>query len=106
MAERILNDDDNELGAHINDLLPGALPGCDYLVCLSEELTMLCPKCNRPNVLMIAEEVDIGVGIQKFLTGAECDVCGQIACCPTCNAWIWDGHEQHYDWCEFLKKET
>jgi hypothetical protein len=45
---------------------------------------MNCPRCNNPNAVEVADEVDIGVGIQKFVTGCECPECGLLSCCPAC----------------------
>lgn len=56
---------------------------------------MNCPVCNSPGAIEVAEEVDIGVGVQKFVTGLECPVCGPLAVCAMCGA----PNGQHYKWC-------
>jgi len=57
-----------------------------------------CPKCGGL-AEELAEEVDIGVGIQRHVYGAECPECGQIALCHGCGAWDF---QKHMDWCGAL----
>lgn len=57
-----------------------------------------CPVCRTPGATQVEEEVDIGVGIQKFVTGIECPKCGQIPICAICGA----PNNKHYKWCEAL----
>jgi hypothetical protein len=45
---------------------------------------MNCPKCHGPGAEEIADEVDIGVGIMRHVTGWDCMECGQIAACYSC----------------------
>jgi hypothetical protein len=45
-----------------------------------------CPKCGKPDCLVVAEEVDIGVGTQKHIFGFECDVCGPLGVCSFCGS--------------------
>lgn len=96
---------DDERGTNVDDFLSGALPCCAHLVRYQKRVDMLCPKCNKPDLLLIAEEVDIGVGVLRHTRGAECSDCGQLTCCPICGNWSWDGKENHHDWCEDFKKE-
>lgn len=49
----------------------------------------------------IHEEVDIGVGTQRFLSYYECPECGPRAVCPTCKALSGTPCE---DWCESIAK--
>lgn len=62
-----------------------------------------CPLCSFPSELeLIYEEVDIGVGVQRHVSGAECPQCGaRFACCDHCGAFEF---EQHHSWCSELKK--
>lgn len=60
---------------------------------------MNCPICNKPNCEEIADEVDIGVGIQKYVYGYECQDCGQLSICHSCG-----GIEEHNAWCPILKE--
>lgn len=64
---------------------------------------MNCPICNRPNVEEHADEVDIGVGVQKHIYGYICDECGEIAVCPICGGLA----NQHSEYCSaaFSNKE-
>jgi len=56
-----------------------------------------CPKCGLPETVLIEEEVDIGVGIQKFVVGWDCDQCGRLIACVSCGAAL---GTQHNKWCE------
>jgi len=58
---------------------------------------VLCPKCGGSEFELLQDEVDIGVGVQAFIIGGECSVCGQMAICASCGAWE---HEPHRSWCE------
>lgn len=58
---------------------------------------MRCPKCNAEGAEELADEVDIGVGIQKHVYGAECQMCGPLAICSRCGAWDF---EPHRPWCK------
>jgi transcription elongation factor Elf1 len=57
---------------------------------------MNCPKCNATNVEEFAEEVDIGVGVQRHLVGVTCPVCGQLSVCSGCGVWDF---QVHATWC-------
>jgi hypothetical protein len=58
-----------------------------------------CPKCHKPIAEEIVEEVDIGVGIQRFVTGWACGDCGLIATCNGCGR----PEPDHAKWCDSLK---
>lgn len=58
---------------------------------------MKCPICGSVECDEVAEEVDIGVGIEKFTVGFECANCGQIPVCPHCG-----GVKTHAKWCKEL----
>lgn len=45
---------------------------------MKEDETDKCPICGG-DVIRIEDEVDIGVGILKNLTGWDCPKCGQIS---------------------------
>lgn len=58
---------------------------------------MNCPHCNSHRLEEVAEEVDIGVGVQRHVTGWECLECGSaIAACPHCGRPEGEGHAA---WC-------
>ena len=57
-----------------------------------------CPRCGGPDFEIIAEEVNIGVGVQTFVRGGECRTCGPLARCPQCGSW----EETHATWCSAL----
>lgn len=59
---------------------------------------MNCPKCNQPGATECADEVDIGVGIQKHVWGFECATCGQIAVLYCCGKLDFQGHAA---WCNY-----
>jgi hypothetical protein len=63
---------------------------------------MKCPKCNQEGVEELSNEVDIGVGVQKFVYGYECPTCGQIGVCGECGALDFQLHSR---WCSVLKHE-
>lgn len=56
---------------------------------------MNCPKCNQHGAEECADEVDIGVGIQKHVWGCECPACGQLAIHSCCGKWEFQGHATH-----------
>ena len=56
-----------------------------------------CPKCGLPEAVLVEEEVDIGVGIQKFTVGWECDQCGQLTACTGCGVAL---GTEHREWCD------
>ncbi len=56
-----------------------------------------CPKCGAEGAVELAEEVDIGVGIQRHVYGYECSECGQIAVCISCGM---PDFLPHAKWCE------
>jgi len=79
-----------------------AHPDYDLLKDMHDELET-CPVCKQPKCFNPwIEEVDIGVGVQTFLRGGECNHCGQITKCPTCSSFT----NEHESWCEDLKKLT
>jgi hypothetical protein len=47
---------------------------------------MNCPKCNDPRAEELFDEVDIGVGVQRFTFGCECPHCGTLSVCQ-CGRW-------------------
>ena len=56
-----------------------------------------CPKCSSPDVELLKDEIDIGVGVQECIRGAECRACGaQFGMCDQCGAW---DHSPHAEWC-------
>lgn len=59
---------------------------------------MNCPKCNQSGATECADEVDIGVGIQKHVWGCECVECGQIEVNDCCGQWECHGHAA---WCNY-----
>ena len=59
-----------------------------------------CPKCQQDTAEILIESVDIGVGVQEHIIGAECRTCGQMAPCNTCGYWDFQGHAK---WCEDMK---
>lgn len=60
-----------------------------------------CPTCGGPGEA-IYEEVDIGVGVQRFCIGFECAGCQQrVATCHECGTPL-DGRE-HAVWCGELR---
>ncbi len=63
---------------------------------MSEPFT--CPICRTPGATQVAEEVDIGVGTQTFVTGIECPKCGQIPVCAMCGAL----NGKHHKWCRSM----
>ncbi len=63
---------------------------------------MKCPKCQKEGAAECTDEVDIGVGIQKHVFGAECEHCGQMSLCNACGAWDF---ETHQSWCPVLKEK-
>ncbi len=60
---------------------------------------MNCPRCRHPGIEVIEDEVDIGVGVQKFVRGYDCPDCGEIMVCDAC------GHVEgaHWPWCGQMK---
>jgi len=46
---------------------------------------------------LVAQGIGIWLGVQAFIIGGECSVCGQMAICASCGAWE---HEPHRSWCE------
>lgn len=59
---------------------------------------MICPNCNKPGAEECAEEVDIGVGIQKHVWGYDCPECGQISLLSCCGNLETHGHT---NWCNY-----
>ena len=59
---------------------------------------MNCPVCNLGDVEECADEVDIGVGVQRFVWGYSCKNCGEIPVCRECGALGKDAKE-HFSWC-------
>jgi hypothetical protein len=55
-----------------------------------------CPVCGNPEAEECAEEVDIGVGMQRHVWGFECPTCGQI---PV--HWCCGGVNTHPAWCNY-----
>lgn len=58
---------------------------------------MKCPKCGKEDADELANEVDIGVGIQKHIYGYECPDCGNISVCSSCGSLDF---QPHADWCD------
>ena len=63
---------------------------------------MNCPVCKAPDVEECANEVDIGVGVQRFVWGYLCSKCGEIPVCSDCGCC---GNEpgDHFAWCRDVK---
>ena len=38
---------------------------------------VICPVCGTPNCVEVADDVDIGVGTLRNVTGYECPECGK-----------------------------
>lgn len=57
-----------------------------------------CPTCGGPAEEDVVE-VDIGVGVQKHVTGYVCQRCGEIPVCSGCGGI----NGEHRSWCECLK---
>ncbi len=56
---------------------------------------MNCALCEH-ELTILEDEVDIGVGTQKHIIGAECSNCGELyAACNYCGSV--EGHE---NWCD------
>ena len=55
-----------------------------------------CPKCGKRQATEQAEEVDIGVGIQRHVYGYECPDCGLLVKCDNCGGIDND----HMKWCK------
>lgn len=65
---------------------------------------MTCPKCHSEQCEEVAEEVDIGVGVQKFVIGAECQRCGPLTVCNGCGRWDFQRvTEGHASWCPTIR---
>ncbi len=65
---------------------------------------MNCPICKNPKCEECADEVDIGVGVQRHVFGYECPDCGQLAVCSTCGV---VGNLPHHPVCATItEKET
>ena len=47
-----------------------------------------CPKCHKPIAMILTEDIDIGVGVQRHIIGADCLDCGQLTPCNTCGSWV------------------
>ena len=45
-----------------------------------------CPKCGCKEAEEIVEEVDIGVGVQRFVVGYICPKCREFSICSGCGA--------------------
>lgn len=60
-----------------------------------------CPHCSTI-LELIYEEVDIGVGVQRHQTGAECPSCGAaFTCCFYCGVLDFEAHQA---WCADLRE--
>lgn len=57
---------------------------------------MKCPNCPSTDATEIADEVDIGVGVQKFVRGYDCPSCGQVSICPACGS----ANGDHANYCD------
>ena len=60
---------------------------------------MECPICHDPGCEELADEVDIGVGVQRYVYGYECPACGTLirqACCGRLG-------DEHESWCNEAK---
>lgn len=63
---------------------------------------MICPECGNGELVVIEDEVDIGVGTQKHVLGWECPKCGgQFMVCENCGALA----PNHEAWCKAWKPE-
>lgn len=65
-------------------------------------MKQICPGCDGP-CEEVADEVDIGVGIQRHVTGVICPTCGEIAFCPECGTAI--DVKKHSAWCSLGKEK-
>ena len=61
-----------------------------------------CPKCGCKNCDLITNDVDIGVGMQSVVIGADCFKCGPMSRCLECGTWDF---EPHHKWCELLREQ-
>lgn len=68
----------------------------------AQNMSVLCPICNAL-AEEVSEEIDIGVGVQKFVTGWECPQCGPIAIRNCCGTVELAGHP-HATWCQAVKE--
>ena len=61
-----------------------------------------CPICGGPDFELVQEEVDIGVGIQTFVTGGWCPKCEHVPFCTWCGEFSHseDGKIEHSGWCQ------
>lgn len=57
-----------------------------------------CPICGTTDAVECADEVDIGVGVQRFIWGYVCKQCGEIPVCRDCGACIASPGD-HMVWC-------
>jgi predicted RNA-binding Zn-ribbon protein involved in translation (DUF1610 family) len=65
---------------------------------VTAERLIPCPKCKTPAVPEYLE-VDIGVGVQRWLEGVDCPKCGQVGVCKDCRAHDEQEHAEHcYTW--------
>lgn len=64
---------------------------------------MNCLICNKEGCSELANEVDIGVGVQRHIFGFECIECGQMSVCSVCGA---IGEQPHRLWCSDFKMIT
>jgi hypothetical protein len=58
-----------------------------------------CPICGRVDTEECAEEVDIGVGVQRHIWGYVCATCGELPVCSHCGA-VGDDAKDHFMWCD------
>ena len=66
--------------------------------------TVSCPECGAVTEATY-DEVDVGVGIQRFLTGYDCPACGPVVgVCWGCGTAKVDGRACA-SWCPDLVKE-
>lgn len=63
-----------------------------------------CPVCSTV-LEPVYDDVDIGVGLQRFLAFYECSNCGQLPICYGCHV-VEAGDWKHETWCEANEKET
>lgn len=64
--------------------------------------TNSCPICGDPGFELIQEEVDIGVGVQTFVTGGWCPKCEEVPFCTGCGEFARkpSGEIEHSKWCQ------